>query len=270
MPRVAIVTDSSACLPPALVRRLRIRVLPLMVHLGNESIADGTNLPSSRVYDAMARDEPVKSSPPSPAEYLSAIEECDAPAIVVITPATEFTSMYRNALLAAELADRPTEVVDARTAAAGEGLVAIAAAEAARNGRSLANVVAAAEAAAARVDLVACLADLGPIRDSGRVAPRALEVAGRESVRPVFRLRDGAVEPIAAPRDTKSALRQIAREWKRAGGPTSRRSIVFHAGREAEARRLAALLGHVDHITEFSAAMGIHTGPWVTGAAWSG
>lgn len=268
MSRVAIVTDSSACLPRALVRRLGLRVLPLTVHLGTESLPDGAARLPSKVYEAMTRDEPVKSSPPSPAEYLMAIEEADAPAVVVITPATEFTSMHRNAVLAADLADRPVEVVDARTAAAGEGLVAVAAAEAARAGGSLAEVVAAAEAAAARVDLVACLANLGPIRDSGRVAPPALEVSARDHVRPVFRLRRGVVESVGAPRDTAAALRRIRREWEKAGGPAARRSVVFHAAREDEARRLAELLGRVDQVTEFSAAMGVHTGPWVTGVAW--
>jgi DegV family protein with EDD domain len=268
MRRVAIVTDSSACVPPALVRRHGIRVLPLAVHFTDETVADGADRLSARVYEAIARSEPVKSSPPSPAEYLTAIEESGAREVVIITPATEFTSMHRNALLAAELADRPTEVIDARTAAAGQGLVVVTAAKAARADRPLSEVASEADDASARVQLIACLANLGPIRDSGRVPPRALDVSERSHVRPVFRLTNGIVEPLAAPRDTGTALRRIDREWRAAGGPAARRATVFHAGREDEAQRLASLLGHVEHVAEFSAAMAIHTGPWVTGVAW--
>jgi DegV family protein with EDD domain len=268
MQRVAIVTDSSACVPPALVRRLGIRVLPLVVHFADETVADGADRLSARVYEAIAQGEPVKSSPPSPAEYLNAIEESGAREVVIITPATEFTSMHRNALLAAELADRPTEVVDSRTAAAGQGLVVAATAKVARAGRSLSEVASAADDASARVDLIACLSDLGPIRDSGRVPPRALDVSDRSRVRPVFRLSNGVVEPLAAPRDTAAALRRIHREWRDAGGPDAGDPTVFHAGREDEAQKLADLLGRVELVTEFSAAMAIHTGPWVTGVAW--
>jgi fatty acid-binding protein DegV len=56
------------------------------------------------VYDALAHGEPVKSSPPSTGAYLVAIEEAKASAVVVITPAAEFTTMHHNALLAADLA----------------------------------------------------------------------------------------------------------------------------------------------------------------------
>jgi fatty acid-binding protein DegV len=159
-------------------------------------------------------------------------------------------------------------VVDSRTAAAAQGLVALVAAEAARAGQPLADVVAEAERAAARVDLVACLSDLGPIRASGRVPSPALDVPERQRVRAVFRLRDGSVESLAAPSSTSAALRRIRREWERGGGPSARRCAIFHANREAEARTLAEMIGRADFVAEFSAAMGIHTGPWVTGLSW--
>jgi DegV family protein with EDD domain len=268
MRRVAIITDSSACFPPTVARRLGIRVLPLSVHLGSETVPDGTHNLSSRVYDAMHRDDPVKSSPPSTAEYLTAIEEARATEVVVITPATEFTSMYRNAALAADLASRPTEVVDARTAAAAHGLVVLMAAEAAHAGNQLPRVVAEAEDAATKVDLVACLANLDPLRDSGRVSPTALQTVDRVRSRSVFRLSDGVVEPLATSNGMTRALRRIHREWKTSGGPDARRSIIFHAQQDAAAAALADMIGRPNWVTEFSAAMGIHTGPWVVGVSW--
>lgn len=265
MGRVAVVTDSSACLPRSLAERLAIHVLPIGIHLESGDLHDGVDGAAEHVYEALSRDEPVKSSAPSPGEYLAAIEEADADGAVVITPAAEFTVMYRNACLAAELSTRPVSVIDSRTAAAAHGLVVLAACEAA--GRALPDVVRAAEDAARRADLVATLASVEFIRRSGRVPSVALELAERLGVRPVFRLREGKVRRLGVPRSEEAALRRLHREWL-AGGGRAVRSAVFHAGRERQAAALGRLLGGASLVTEFSPSMGIHTGPGVVGAAW--
>lgn len=268
MDDIALIADSSACLPPALALALGIRVLPITVHLPDADFLDGVDRLASGVYRALERDEPVKSSPPSVVEYFAAIEEAGARSVIVVTPATEFTTMYRNARLAAEMAGPHVTVVDSRTAAAGHGLVVLAGAEAASVGASPAEAVRTIEEASARVDLVASLENLGPIRRSGRVSSVALDVAGRLSVRPVFRMRFGAVQPLASPRDTGAALARIRHEWTAGGGPTSDRSAIFHADCADLAESLEHRLGHVDHVVELSAAMGIHTGRRVVGVAW--
>jgi DegV family protein with EDD domain len=265
---IALVADSSACLPPALATALGIRVLPITVHLPDADFLDGVDRLTRGVYRALEHDEPVKSSPPSVVEYFAAIEQAGARSVIVVTPATEFTTMYRNARLAAEMAGPHVTVVDSRTAAAGHGLVVLAGAAAVSDGASPAEVVRTIEHASARVDLVASLENLGPIRRSGRVPSVALDVAGRLGVRPVFRMRFGAVEPLASPRDTGAALAGIQREWAAGGGPDADHSAIFHADCPDLAERLEHRLGSVDHVVELSAAMGIHTGRRVVGAAW--
>jgi fatty acid-binding protein DegV len=120
MKSVALLTDSSACLPLDLPLHLGIRVLPIRIHLRSRDIDDGTTEASELVYGALARREPVKSSAPTAVEYLTAIEEAVSDSVVVITPAAEFTGMYRNAAVAAEISGRPAIVVDSRTAAAAQ------------------------------------------------------------------------------------------------------------------------------------------------------
>ena len=43
---------------------------------------------------------------------------------------------------------------------------------------------------------------------------------------------------------------------------------MFHAAMPELAGELARMVGEVSFITEFSAAMAIHTGPGVVGVAW--
>ena len=85
---------------------------------------------------------------------------------------------------------------------------------------------------------------------------------------PVFRFRRGVAERVALPRSEEGALSRIVKEWRAGGGEEAERSAVFHAARPDGAAELARRLGATSFATEFSAAMGIHTGPGVVGVAW--
>lgn len=268
MPRTAVVTDSSACLPDAVAARLPIRVLPIGIHLPDRDLHDGMAEAGPAVYEALRSGRAVKSSAPTAAEYLHSIEEAGADEVLVVTPAREFTGMYRSASAAAQIAGRPVHVLDCRTAAAAQGLVVLAAAEEAQAGGNAADVSAVAEDAARRAELVAALDGVGYLRQSGRVPPFALELARRLGVRPVFRFRDGQAERVGVPRSPDAALRRIRSEWAARSGRSGGRSAVFHAQAAPRAEALARLLGRPMFIVEFSPSMGIHTGPGVVGVAW--
>ena len=115
---------------------------------------------------------------------------------------------------------------------------------------------------------MARLETLDFLRQSGHVPAIALGLASHLQVKPVFRMRDGTAERVALTRTERASAERIARAWREGGGPEADRTAVFHAGRPERARELAAMLGAATFITEFSAAMAIHTGPGVVGAAW--
>jgi DegV family protein with EDD domain len=266
--KVTLITDSSACLVPDLLDRFGVRILPIVIHLPSEDLHDRMAGASPKVYSALARGESVKSSAPSPLEYLAAIEDADGDAVIVITPAAEFTVMYRNASLAAEIAGRPVTVIDSRTAAAAQGLVVLAACEAAASCDSPEELVSAVEDASRRAELVAALESVEFIRRSGRIPPAALGLARQMGIRPVFRLKAGMAERVGITRSAEAALRRISREWSLRGGPGAGRTAVFHSAAPERAAELLGLLGQKGFVTEFSPSMGIHTGPGVVGVAW--
>ncbi|MFN2590166.1 MAG: DegV family protein, partial [Actinomycetota bacterium] len=223
---------------------------------------------AAELYAALQQGVPVKSAAPSPLDYADAIERVEVRHVVVITPAAEFTWMYRNGTLAAELTERSVTVVDSRSATAGHGLVVLAAAEAAAGAGGVDDVVSAAEDAASRVELVGALETLDYLRASGRVPAMAIGLATQLGVRPVFRFRDGVAERVGLPRSEQAAVSRVLREWRDGGGEDAERCAVFHAARPEAAEDLAGRLGGTSFVTEFSAAMAIHTGPGVVGVAW--
>ncbi len=268
MPTVAVVTDSSTCLPATLLEKLNIRVVPVSVHLPGVDSVDGSEQLSKRISEAVERDQYVRSSQPFITDYLAAIEDCDCEEVAVVTPAMEFAGMFRNASLAAELTPRRAVVLDSRTAAAGQALVVVAGAEIAATGASLEAVVARIEEASRRVDLVATLQTLEPLRRSRRVPAPALRGTTLEGMRTIFRMRDGTVEAMGDYPGEQAAFARIAEEFRTAGGVGAEHSTIFHADDSVAADRLGGLIGDVDFVCGFSAAMQLHTGPGVVGAAW--
>ena len=267
---VRVITDSSACVPAELVAKFAVCVLPISVYLPEVGVpgidpADGEGILPS---EELAREELAGANHPFVTEYLQAIESPDFDAAVVITPAIEFATMYRNAALAAEFAVRPVVLIDARTAAAGQALVVLAAAEAAASGAEIEQVVRVVEEAASRVELVASLATLEPIRRSGPVPEDVLGDLEPSGERSVFRMRDGTVEPLGSAATAEEMLEAIRAAYLSSAPLGSARSAVFHANAPQLAERLSELLGGVDFISGFSVAMQVHTGGGVVGAAW--
>ena len=266
MDTVSLVTDSSACLEGH-DHATPVRVVPIVIHLPDGDVKDGERGVAERVYESLDRHEPVKSSAPTAVDYVEAIEGSDSEAVVVITPAIEFTTMYRNATIAAELTRRAVAVVDSRTAAAAHGLVVERAARVAADGGSMDDVVHTARDAAARAELVATLEGMDQLRMSGRVPSAAVDLARHLGIRPVFRLRQGAVERVGVPRSSHTALERVAREAGRRGVDRAESRVVFHAADPVRASTLSRRLG-IAKATEFSPSMGIHTGPGLVGVAW--
>jgi fatty acid-binding protein DegV len=224
--------------------------------------------PSWRLPESVEREELTGANHPFVTEYLAVAEEPGYDASVIVTPAVEFATMSRNAELAAELSNSPTVAFDSRTAAAGQALVVLAGAEAAAAGGDLEHVLEVIEWAARRVELVASLATLEPLSESGQVPEAVLRQLEASGTRSVFRMRDGAVEALAASASPDETLELIVACFRARQSDSALRAAVFHADVPELADRLVAMLGDVVFVSGFSLAMQVHTGRGVVGAAW--
>ena len=77
--QLRIVTDSTCDLPPELVERYGIIVVPALIHFGHETYLDGVEITHQEMYRCMLEDDEVpKSSQPSPGQFLEVYEELAA------------------------------------------------------------------------------------------------------------------------------------------------------------------------------------------------
>jgi fatty acid-binding protein DegV len=260
---VAIVTDSSARLPG--IGSPAVRIVPITVALADVEGPDH-EIDIDQVYQALRRDEPVKSRPPTALHYLAAIEEGQADGALVLTPAEEFTPMAEAARLAGSMSARPTVVIDTRTAAAAQGLVVAEAATAADRGLGLDEVAALAGQAGDRAELVAALGSSSPMASSGLLPPDR-PLRRRPHCVQLFRLSDGRIVS-AGLVDGAEVVESLIARWRDRGGPDAARSVVFHAGAGALAERLRVGTRSPNSAATFSPAMTAHTGAGVVGVAW--
>lgn len=134
---VAIVTDSTAYLPPRTMERHGITAVPLTVVLGDQALEEGTEISARSLAQALQKRRPVTTSRPSPEVFASVyrrVAESGATDIVSLHLSAEISGTYDAAVLASREAPVPVRVVDTGMVAMALGFCALAAAESAEAG----------------------------------------------------------------------------------------------------------------------------------------
>ena len=282
MNKVAIVTDTTACIPQEQVDKYGIELVPVEVIFEDKSYRDGIDISPTEFYALLQQAKRLPtSSHPSPEAFLEAYRNTSRRAenILCITEPSRFSAMFNSALIARDMAKTALpnvviEVLEGSTAAAGQGLVALAAARAAASGRDFNEVVETARSTMSRVNLFATLNTLHYLVKGGRVPQAAALVNSLLKLKPVFTLNQGDAHTVALPRTIEGAKKYMIKMVERKlvkGQPLH--VAVMHADAldEAEAlrNRISSQFDCAElFITEFTPVMGVHTGPGLTGIAF--
>jgi DegV family protein with EDD domain len=282
MKNVAIVTDTTACVPPDYVARYGIEVVPVQLIIDNKTYRDGIDISATEFYAMLRRaSKTPTTSSSSPGPYLEAYRSAarKASGILCLTEPSRFSAMLESAHVAVEMARSELpgvaiELIDCTTAAAGLGLVTLAAAGAADRDRSLTEVKEIALNVMSRVHLFATLDTLQYLARSGRVPQAAALVNSLLNIKPVFTLDDADPHTVALPRTMKSAVDRILKLMNTPDTRKKRLNVaVMHADALDWATRLRdRIIASFDcrdiFITEFTPVMGVHTGPGLIGVAF--
>jgi len=282
MKKVAIVTDTTACVPGEQVAKYDIEVVPVQIIFEDKAHRNGIDMSPTSFYILLrqVKQLPTTSSPSS-GHYLEAYTKASqkAESILCITNPSKFSAMFDSALVAKEMAktalsDVMIEVLDCTTAAAGQGLVALAAAKAAASGRDLNEVTETAKNIMHRVNLFATLDTLNYLVKGGRVPQAAALVNSLLKIKPIFTLNHAEARTVALPRTIPSAMKRMLKMMEQTvvkGQPFH--VAVMHADALDKAialrNRIASQFDCAElFITEFTPVMGVHTGPGLLGIAF--
>jgi len=275
VPVVRLLTDSTAYLPHDLVAALAIEVVPLQVVVGGTSRAEGVEISSGEVAEALRRWTPVSTSRPSPAAMLDGYEKLAADGadeIVSLHLSAEMSGTCAAARLAARDAPVPVHVVDSRSLGMGLGYAVLAAAVAAGEGADGGACAARARARAEVTRGYFYVDTLEHLRRGGRIGAAQALLGSALAVKPLLQLVDGRIEPLEKVRTSNRALarlEELALEAVpgAAEGSTEVDVTVHHLASPERAERLAGRLadrfGRLAELrtVEVGAVVGAHVGP---------
>ena len=267
----AIVTDSIADISPELIDRYQIHVIPQKILWGDDEYLDRLTISAQTFYPFLDdRAEYPSSSVPDPhrvdqvfswlaAHYQSII------AIPVGKSLSGTWQVMRNS--AEKLAQQgyPVTVVDSKLNSAAQGLVVLAAAEAAAAGLGHEAILGRLSDSIARARIFVSVATFKYMVRGGRVSALKGFLAALTNLKPIVSLdREGKGTAFGASFSQEGSKRKILRNI-RAHRSTISRYVVVYAGAPQQASRyaddLAAILGHPpEYIMEISPIVGIHAG----------
>jgi DegV family protein with EDD domain len=279
--RVGIATDSTVCLPEALLKRYAIQVVPLDLVFDGKVYRDGVDISPEDFYQLLrlARKLPT-TSPASPGDYLKVYQELSqgVDSILCITVSSRVSAMFDAAQAAKEAAaaimpQTTIQVLDSSTAAMAQGFVVLRAAEAAAQGQDLDQVAQVAQDIMSRVHLIASVDTLYYLAKGGRVPKVAAWASSLLRIKPIAYLFQGEVSLVAKVRTSSRARERLVEIVRQRVAEAPVHVAVFHAHAAEEAeelkRQVSSRLQCVElYVTQFTPVMGAHTGPGVLGLAF--
>jgi DegV family protein with EDD domain len=273
--RVAVVTDSTASLPPGVADEL-LTIVPLHVVIDGFSRAEGGPGLSGEVADALRENRKVTTSQPPVEQFeetYRSLFAAGAEEIVSVHLSSDISGTCAAARIAAERMQRPVRVVDSRTIAMAAGFAALAGARAAQTGTAD-DVIRVVGERAARARTYFSPASLDYLRRGGRIGAASAMLGSVLAVRPILQIGDGVVQPYERVRTVARARARLAELAAEAAEELGTVEIAVHHlddadGADELAVRLAGMGDGLVQVAEVSAVLGVHVGPGTLGVAIS-
>jgi DegV family protein with EDD domain len=269
--KVAIVTDSSCDLPPALIDERQIHVLPLLLNFGEQQFLDKLTITPDRFYGLLQTSpvHPKTAQPPlRSVANLLAFLAAHYESVIMITISEKLTGVFQMGLKTVEkLARKNITVINSKTLSAGLGLVVARASEMALAGASPAEIVRRVESWVEKSRLLVDVRTIKYMVRGGRVSRTKGFIARLLNVKPIITLdAEGKAADAGKSFSRKSnmakILRRVAAEVRTHG---LWNYAVVHALDPSRAaaygRKLAEIVGRPPAYTmSVAPVIGVHSG----------
>lgn len=284
MPKVGIVTDSTACIPQKMMDELNIHWLPYYIHRGEETLRDMVTITPAEFYAWLPTAEELPHTAiPGPGEYLAMYQKLAEEEGVQQIASIHMTSKGSGAFQAAQTAkgmlkevlpEMVVEVIDTLNVSMCLGWMAIEAAREAIQGKSLKDVV---NRVAQLIPVTRMLQTADTLKYlylGGRIG-RAQHLAGSLlNIKPIISMEDGIIVSLGTARSRKKAYQMMVDKVEAVVGRNGKIKIAYvHAAAAGEAEKIkdfveARFTSVESIIADLSPALGVHTGPGTAGLCY--
>jgi len=284
MPEVAIVTDSTACIPQSMMDELNIHWLPYYIHRGEETLLDMVTITPAEFYAWLPTAEELPHTAiPGPGEYLAMYQKLAEQEGVQQIASIHMTSKGSGAFAAAQTAKAMlkevlpglvVEVIDTLNVSMCHGWMVIEAAREAIRGKTLKDVV---DKVAQLIPVTRMLQTADTLKYlymGGRIG-RAQHLAGSLlNIKPIISMEDGIIVSLGTTRSRKKAYQMMVDKVEAVVGRYGKIKIAYvHAAAIEEVQKIKDLVETrltpmETIISDLSPALGVHTGPGTAGLCY--
>ena len=273
---IRIVTDSASDISLEEAESLGIEIVPLSIRFGETEYTDLVDLSVSDFYLKMSENDLLPSTAaPSPGAFEAAFKRCveaGAEGVICINLSLALSATGQAAQLAADaLADTvPVRCIDSKSITCGLGTIIRNAAEAAKNGGSMDEIVSLVENLASRTRIFATLDTLENLKKGGRIGGAKAMLGTMLQFKPCLDLSSGEVVEAGRQRTRKRSLTWL-KEVLEGEGKISELSIIH--GDAPDVEEFATLISDIVpreqiRINQLGAVIGTHGGPRVLGVTY--
>jgi DegV family protein with EDD domain len=277
MPPVHLVCDSTADLDPAFRAAHTVRVVPLKVIFGDQTLADGVDISAEEFYARLAAPGPFpRTSQPTPAEFEEVFRElgADGGSIVCTTISADLSGTYASATQArAALPDVDIRVIDTRSVAVGHYAAVREAVRVIESGGDADKVESAVAAVRNTGRVLFTVETLEFLRRGGRIGGARALLGSMLDIKPILEIRDGVIEAVGRVRTYPRAIDRVVEECKQAADAWGGAELVIaHADRPQIAaelvERMRPLVSGEPSLTVVGPVVGCHSGPGAIGVGF--
>ena len=273
---IRIVTDSASDISLEEAEDLGIEIVPLSVRFGETEYTDLVDLSVSDFYQKMSESDLLPSTAaPSPGAFEAAFKrsaEAGAEGVICINLSLALSATGQAAQLAADaLADTlPVKCIDSKSITCGLGTIIRKAAEAAKNGGSMDDIVSLVENLTGRTRIFATLDTLENLKKGGRIGGAKAMLGTMLQFKPCLDLSSGEVVEAGRQRTRKKSLIWL-KEVLEGESEISELSIIH--GDAPDVEEFATLISDIVpreeiRINQLGAVIGTHGGPRVLGVTY--
>jgi len=230
--KVKIVTDSTIYLPPEVIARYDIRVVPIKVAVGTDVYSEGVDITNEEFYQRLTKSGtlPTTSQPPV-SDFIKVYTELaqQGHPILSIHISSKISGTINSVTAARKsLPQAQIEIVDSQSITM--GMMVTPAAEAAEKGQTLAQVKASIEKLNACINVVGILDSLDYLLKGGRIGRVKALVGTLLKIKPVLTFEGGEAKLLTKARTMTRAIEYVLKfVEKRTEGSTSLRGSIRHS-----------------------------------------
>ncbi len=277
MAAVKIVTDSTADLEYQYLKEYDISCVPLQVRFGEETLKDRVEISPSEFYARLTQTKsPVSTSQPSPGDfynvYKSIADQGDS--IISIHLSGDFSGTYQTASLAKTmLPEADIQVIDSRSVSVGLGLIVLAAAKAAKQGKTSAEITALVNELIPKIKIYFIVDTLEYLMRGGRIGRASSFLGTLLNIKPILGISEGVVVPVEKVRGKNKAYKRLIEMVKQQINNNSGHFGAVHADNKSGllefVQKLRAEVNCDDMLFgELGSVVGCHGGPGLVGIAF--